>query len=681
MRTRKIRVAALLACMSLLVAGSLWRLRPESSGSPAPDGHAQQSVDAELRAALISKRPVFHAQVAASGRYSVETRVALTDETGPLVSSQDVTLRATLDVRLPEDPEARAAGWVVGHLRGVSAEGDADLRKRLGMTANVTDGAGADPTRFAFRVDSRGEVVERRFAKNARTGERNLVAAVTAAVQVVQPAETVAQAHDRWRTTEEGASTTQHAIYEDLGDGHVRKSWGRTQAQAESQTDTDGDDAKRDSAMDEGAVSRGQARLHFDHGRLIRAVIAQRVVVDLAMHELARQRQEVRANTTVVLKGPAPTVPGESTSVGGMPKEAAFEQVGRRAKRAATGRGVADVLGASGRAHKARNWHARRNAAGELAANLAADPKVVDDVRAVLWGGKAKADALRTAVEGLGTAGNPASTALLTELIRDKRAPTNARWHGIALMVTLHGIDSTVVDALIAVSQDERDPVYKTASAALAAVVHRARKKAPMAEQRAYNYLLARAESCFALDHGDIRPTGATESISQNPTLWVMALGNLGGAEIYPLIAPYLVDKRRWLRRHAIEALRFVPTNEARLAMIKAMQRDPSPYNRRLAAEKALYHPQYLMEEHVLRALREDRHPEVQLGAAWATAVWGVTTPGLYVEIRHAAERAVNEQLKKTLLQLAQPLVYTKEVKTALKAAEEAKALAKKEQP
>ncbi len=646
-RKQSVRLGAVAVALSVgAIAATWWSVSTPSEpiidladdGDGAPVGpHAD----------IVAAHHAGHGQKALSGRYDIEANVSMASTIGDVQRDQRIAVSGQLHLGLPADRAAAAKGWVVGRAVGLKAEGDRDLAKRIGMAA---DGEASPDIDFALRVDERGEVVERRFAKHAAEGTRNLVALTAAAAQVVRPAAKRDAA--RWQTTENGASVSQYARYDRVDDEVLQKVWSRSRDGLDNPADANDDEPTG------AALSTGKATLTYTGPVLQRVAIEQVVKVNLSLDPRVQQKHHVQTDVTMKLRSrvDAPL----AVVVGGLAPESSFESLRPRVRAKPTTRGVQPILDASKTAQDKRDWHKRRKASNELAANINGNMAAKQDLRAMLWLGKAKADALRTAVEALGTTEDPTGRAMLAELIGDKAAPYTSRWHAIALMVTLRNPGKALVDVLMKVSHDETDDAYKTATAALAAVVHRARKKDPTAEKKAYGYMMRRATATFEVDHA--RRLGTLKEgarykpnplASGNPMLWVMALGNLGGEKVFKLVQPYLVDNRKSMRRHAIGAMRFIPTNPARLAIVKAMQRDPSPYNRRAAAETALYHPQYLMEEHVVRSMREDLHPEVQLGAAWTLAVWGVTAPALYQEIRNAAERADNKMLKKTLLEMA----------------------------
>jgi hypothetical protein len=389
---------------------------------------------------------------------------------------------------------------------------------------------------------------------------------------------------------------------------------------------------------------------------LAAAEIRQMVDVDLALHESVRQHQQVTIKTTLQRLGEAPA----NVSVVQPAKLTDESPLGgshaARTKTAATGRSLTAILGSSAAASAKQDSFGRRSAAAELTANLEHNPQLLADLRKQLWTVGQAADAIRTQLEALAATPDGSGEAVIRALIADIQAPREARWHAMTLMLTLHKPEPSTLQALRQVADNDTDPLAGPGVLALAAQVHRGQTDGSLTDNSLLQYLLTKAELTFAADRGQTaRPELAASGLqpSNNPKVWLVALGNLGGEQVYSQVAPYLVDQREGMRREAINSLRFVPTTTARIALLKALQKDPSPYARRAAAETALYHPQKYMEESVLRALKEDAHPEVQIGAAWTVAVWAVTAPGLYAEIKAAADRATNPNLKQILGQMA----------------------------
>lgn len=627
---------------------------PLNTGDSLDDPADQPASDVvEARTAIPPYRP---ARIRASlgGEYDVTMDLAMDSEVATGRQSRNCSLSGSL--QLAVSSQDAAGGWVVGRFAKLTATGDKTLLQSAGFIQ-------ADPellrAPFAVRLDATGAVQERRFDPRLPVGARNLLATMVAGMQVVTPDPKPAAS---WRASEPGASDTQYAVYTDQGGGAIAKAWSRTRPVEDSNAPAE------EPGKDDSVRANGRSLLRFgDHG-LASMRYDHNLTADLTLHEKVPQRHQVRTVIELTRKGNAPKGLASSVDLADLRTEDQLEKVQRRPEvaRKPSGRSIDEIVADSGQAQARRDWKVRREAAADLAATLAARPAEIVKVREALWQGKLDGDALRTHVEGLGYARTAAASEVLEEIAERKDAPYMTRHSVVTLAGTMAQPSPRMVKALQAIANDESDPVFSAAVLALGAQARLRETDQPGLAARLRSHVMAKGKATFVLDRSGLAPGrhGEGPAPSTNPGVWLQAMGSLGGADVWPLVEPYVVDQRDHMRLYAIEALRFIPLPAARMALAKAMQLDPRPENRRRAAEIALYQPQQAMEESVVRALREDPAAAVQIGAAHTLAVWGVTAPGLYAEIAAASQRSMNPKVKKILDGL-QPVDMDKAAKEA----------------
>lgn len=618
-------VAAAVVAAAAAAAYALWPVPPVDRDRAEADAEARRTL-ARAEAARLSPGERWHSSRVLGGSYAFDLDLQMSSTLATGRSDRQTTLRATLELAAASSSEAEGT-WIVGRMRDLKADGDPQLASQLGLTGK---GEAELSAPFAVRVDASGAVVERRFDPRLAVGQRNLVATLAAGVQVVATPQAKGGA---WRAAEPGASDTQHASYQQLADGGLRKTWSR------QRSDTPGDPA---AAAVQDVVADGEVKLTMRDGILAAAAYEHRLVADLTLHPSVPQRHEVRTAFNLVRRGDAPKELAQVRPPS-LASEAQLATKPSRPSAKSDTRSVAQLLEASDQAQASGDWLGRSTAAQDLGAKLHSDAAALAQIKGELWQPGLDGDGLRTRLEALALAGTPESLGTLRMLISDLAAPYLARHGAASLATTLSQCDAALAAALMARADDEADAIRSPAALAVGAQARIQLERNPTLAGQLQQYVLQRAAAALARDNDPSKPG------PNNPALWLEVLGNMGGAAAWPLVEPALAHQRDDMRLNAIEALRAIQLPAARVALAKALQLDPKGRNRRRAAEIALYHPQQAMEEPVVRALREDPDEIVLIGAAHTAAVWGVQSPGLYLEIAEAAKRARKPEVKQIL--------------------------------
>jgi hypothetical protein len=481
--------------------------------------------------------------------------------------------------------------WLTGRVTRLEVDATPALRPHF------TPAADAGALDFALRLDADGAMVEDRYAQGMPTGLRNAIASL---IEGLAP---------------DG----------DPAGREARRSW-------------------RKPGGGGAPAGEGSATLVRDDLGLVRADYTYALEADVTLSPTHPMRQRVvttmrltRDLTAGDLTTPLADTPIDPATLVAERQRAAQHQPPRQV---ASGRTVLAILADSEAAHLARD-QTRASALGdELVATLEQRAEGLPDLVAALREAGLDGHRLRALSTALVAARTPTARGALATLLGDASVPYLAR-HGLVSALTFAPeLAPEVLAAALAVLDAPDDPVRVAAAHALAGQAQLLEKRrAPVAADLRADLLARATVSLGTPGHPD-------------RGLWLSAVGNLGGVELWPLVAPFVVSQDERERLYAIEALRFVPLPAARLALAKAMRLDPAHANRRRAAEMALYHPQTAMQESVLRALREDPDPSVRLGAAHVVAVWGVTSPALNDAVARAAETERHPDVRRALAEL-----------------------------
>jgi len=609
--------------------------RSGESGAPAPavdptDGHAHGA-----RGTTLGTTPGLTsgamASSSATGRWQLHYAL---DFVGPDPSGAERSARLVLDAILELAPTAD--GWQAGRLSGAVVAVDPALVAQLGLDAG--DVARDFERAFMSRLDGAHAIAEQRFAPGTPSGVQNLVATLTAGLQVVaRPADARA-----WTADETGPDGPYVARY--TADAtRIDKTWHREEGRAPS-----------DPSAAAPVVADGHVVLEHDaRGGLARADYRLALRADLSLQEAValRYRADVVATLRAIDGGDADWASALSAGafVPRAPLDApASAQTARPAPTESTAtRPAAMVLADSRAAHDRGDWRARRAAMHELTEVMREDDGAVDEVVAMLSGTlEARAD-VRTMIEALASAGTERARRSLVKLLGDGSVPSEHRRLVATAVGFVRDADPELIDQLRETSLTAGDdPV---GSAALYALAAQARVGGELGEGLGLELadeLLGRAPAVL-----DPEIAGAAAS-DLAIMAWLDTVGALGGADVWPLVEPYLDHPTHRIRRVAVEALRFATTPAARVRLAEIMASHPDQWTRRAAIEAARYQPQAAFEAPVVRAFETDPDRVVRLAAAQTLAVWGYDAPRLYALIAAAAERETDATVKRMYQEL-----------------------------
>jgi HEAT repeat protein len=213
-----------------------------------------------------------------------------------------------------------------------------------------------------------------------------------------------------------------------------------------------------------------------------------------------------------------------------------------------------------------------------LEAMLDRDDAAVPATLAFIRSGRAT----KLVIDGLASAGTPATQAGLCQLAGDESLPSRVRTEAVASLVLVkHPTQPTLraVASLISVA----DPALRHAVLFVAGSVARAsRDEFPPAT--------AAIEHAVLAEYG--RPSAAPTARDADDTLDALAsLGNLGSAAILPRVRAALASAEPRVRAAAARALRFVPDPEADRLLIATLRRDREPTVRAAAIFAAGFRP------------------------------------------------------------------------------------------
>jgi HEAT repeat protein len=543
-------------------------------------------------------------------------------------------------------------GWMAGRLLDVAMTGDKDLFDRASLPLDTL--AAALETPFMVRFDATGAAVDRRYSNDMPVGARNVVGSVLTGLQVVLP-DDVDVVAGQWQAPEEGLDGPFTARYSQRS-ARVDKTWTRVVALDGRALDGAG-----------GLTTQGEVAWTFGAGTTVAERGTLKVVLSGDASPAAELPMKIESETTAALvkQGIMSGAWAFALRPDMFPGRDGVADLEYKASITAdplpapSGRSPAEIVAASGAAHEAGDSQARRSAMLDLAATIRHDPKTLVAVEGQLRG-DVDGDGLRTLVEALTHANTPESLGLMNDVLKDEDAPALSR-HSLALAAgTMGEPTSELVQTLMALS---REPLDMVATAALLGLgVQGNRQHAGPFTEDIRNDVIARAEAVLGNeDKLDPANPGAPPAWDLEPGViqaWLSAVGNLGGEEAWPLMAPYLKHPNEFVRHAAVAGLIYVPGRDVRMAVAEMIEIDPSHWVRRRAVQTAGNMPQSAFENIIIRTMREDDAPDVRLECARVLAVWGIENPGLYALIADAAQREPDKSTKKVMGQL-QPHVIS----------------------
>lgn len=594
-------------------------------------------------------RPAWHGQRTLGGTYQMHMGLVADVHAPGQPAHAQMTLDSDLTLHAPNSADAKE-GWLVGRLTRVKFGGDATLRDQFG--AKVAGDVRAFEQPFAIRFDTQGEVAEKRFAPELPQAARNLVSSLAAGLQVSRGKSDPLR---EWTRNETGTTGLHRATYREPEHGRLIKSWQRA---------ADGGS---------GVTGKGDLTVTYQGALLAQAAYRYLLVADLTLTPQVTQRYEYRTEATLLRTNDTPAGWVDAVVIADLRTDSQLQPPVRRAPTPPTGQPVQATLETSAKASAKLDWQGRRAAMRELAANLRADPKTLQEVATRLRQPGLEGDALRTLLEALATAETPEALAELTLLLADAKAPYYARHSAVTLVSTIGEPPAALLDQTRKLSLDPNSDVYLVATLALAAQARLQQDRDPALAETLRAELLIRAAAVLGpaakaagigIGTGTKDASASTE-MTHSASVWLKALANMGGDDIWPWVAPFLVSQEHRLRRDAVLALATLTLPAARIALAKSMQKDPDAHIRAEAASVALSHPQWALEEPVLRALREDPSPHVRTAAGYTVAVWAVTYPGLVAELQQAIAAELHPEAKKMLTGLLPEDVTAKITKSA----------------
>ena len=622
------RRVALLASVVFMIAAVCWlRLDLQvEADSPAALGAAAASAPQPREAPPHAAVPV---ATPLNVREALLASYALTVTTRMPADSARPTLAIAATVDFGRDlaggPDLAGDAWVVGRIRDLSVKGTPDFVTRFGVGANPA----REVHRFAAEVDETGEITQLRFDKTMPFGLRNTIATALYGLAVARDG---ADAQDRWSRIEADGNGGSRLVSYAKTEATVSKSW-------EYGTTVHAPDAP---------PGRGETRLTYDaHGlqaatcHYTRKVgFGTRGVGDTSvagLPTLARATPPEDAEEWVESVDPTELVPPNKEALPAPSPPAA-----------ALADSIDGFLDLASSAHHGRRFNERVAVVRSFAEWLAADDARVVELAARLGAGESDPDRLRVLSEALTLAGTGAAQDAHAAAIANPATPADVRF-SLVVAVTFHEQPGeALVTALLQQLELPEIALRLPAALALAAQANLQADRFPSLATQLSALILERAVAALQ------PPEGAAPVPVEEQRMWLRALGNRGGKDIWSIVQPYLKAQDGDSRWFAIEALRFVRMPAARQALAAAILAEPYARNRRAAVETAMYHPQQAMQGPVLKALMDDPHGSVRLGAAYAVAAWSVVTPALQTALDEAVAREVNPQVKEILTGLAE---------------------------
>lgn len=683
--TRRIAPWALAAAV---VGGALWLWPSDGPEAPINEGRGAPTTAGESSSPAAGTafggvlRP--GARTSAdfwAGRYGLDFHAKL-DGAAPHGAAQHgaLDITASLDVVRAEpldDAPADATGdteaevWYVGRLLDVEVDATRTMLAPYGLDA--TDPARDLGHAFAFRVDSNGAVIERRFDPSLPAAGRLVAAAFTGGFQIRRPeppepaalgvssAPVLRDGESPWQVAELGLTRPIEVSYAP-GEGPVLfKRW--TVAAPGPRGDDDGG-------------SRGVATIWVKDDRLDRGVWTLTAETDVAAALggpnvpaavfTSRTHLEVRRSSDTSRR-----VADRRDALRLAAMESVMVPTRAEVRDAKTARPERswDALIAEAAEAEAREDHAtRREAMRALARHAEADDAAVDRLAVALREGPS-ADLERTLVEALVSTRSAYADVIIADVLRDPGASGRVR-RSLASASTFVRPGPSL---RVGLAEAAAEPVGEMSTAALWAMAGQSRllreTDPGLAKELADEVMALATPKLEALEASADGPATAEArlSVAARAELrhWLEAVGAVGGAEVWGVVAPWLEHPDPWIRRYAVGAARFVPTAEARMAIVEAMGRDPDPQVRRAAVDSAAWQPQATMEAAVLRALETDDEGIVRLAAAHQVSVWSTGSPVLLDTLRRVAVREPREDLRGLLLGFLPDGVFSEDVTPA----------------
>ncbi len=636
-----VRVALVLAASTALMVFLFprWRAAPDHAPPKGlrsePQTEGGGTATRAPAAAPPEARADRHSLVALNGMYDVKI-VQRMDAMGSRdVPQGELVVAGALALARHRETQGRA-GWLVGRFKDVRVTGDEAIRRPFsGGREDLFEGP------FAVRFDATGRVVERRFSPGTRPGVRNTINAVVLAAQVAdRDADADGNADGSWEAIEPNPNGTHRAKYVERADGGLRKTWSLSARGAHA-------------AISGGGVLEAA----YTAGLLSAATIRWDTKVEATLTPAVPQRYSVQVVADLKWTGPAP-IGGAEVELPTLQNDERLQPKPKRPLPKPSGQSISSLLDASRASQAKLDWQGRKAAMLQIAADIKSDPAKLAEVAAQLRVEGLDGDPLRTLIEALVAAKSPAAMQELEKLMGDKKVPRIARHSAVTMLTSVQDPSPALLQAARTVSLDPEDGLAPIAIVALGGQVRVQETRNPALSAQLRAELTARAAKVLGpagkttgQGSGSASPSASTDWVERCKT-WVRALRNMSGDGIWPHVKPFLLSQDAGLRRAAIEATAEVSLPEARIALAKAMQKDPEQHNRAKAASVALLQPQWIFEKPVLRALREDPSPDVRVAAAHTVAVWSTSYPGLTKEITQAVEREKNIDAKNILIGL-----------------------------
>jgi HEAT repeat protein len=224
-------------------------------------------------------------------------------------------------------------------------------------------------------------------------------------------------------------------------------------------------------------------------------------------------------------------------------------------------------------------------------------------------------------VAALGAAGSPAAQAALRDVIVDSRLSEDAHQHGLMVLGLTDTPDRATLSAL-STAMAEHDP--DTSATATLALGNAARHAEPGDDTA------AAVQRLLALD--------ASAKSSDDRTLALRALGNVGDPQILPAIRSALASSDDDVRAAAVMSLRFVPGSDADDLIAGVITSDPVPWVRSTGVRAASFRTLSSMWPAVTRALEDDVASLVRMAAVQLLGQHKTDAPDAIAELRRAAE-------------------------------------------
>ena len=176
----------------------------------------------------------------------------------------------------------------------------------------------------------------------------------------------------------------------------------------------------------------------------------------------------------------------------------------------------------------------------------------------------------------LAACGTPESQEVLAEILRDRKAPTEAREDAAISLSMAENPQRESLDSLRQMMSDKDDEVSSAAKLAAGNVARKVGDAHPDAATDVVTDLLARLD--------------AARDVSEQVVL-LRALGNAGDARVLPYAERYLASVVGFVRAAACDAVTFVKSPEADDLLVRAMLRDEESDVRISAIRVSGYRP------------------------------------------------------------------------------------------